>query len=119
MNTIVGDKAHVDFDKPFDLGKPGSEAAQVVHAEIEGRVRLRDDKGTSQNPGDDLTIGPLTHLEYDAVKNQIRSSSDIELRQEGTVVTATGLVGDLRTSEPAPGASRVPSPVSPASRRSC
>lgn len=103
LNIAQGDRAFVDFDKPFDLGKPGAEPARVVHAMIEGEVRLRDDKGTRDNPGDDLTIGPLTYLEYDDATRQITSDSDLELRQNDLVATATGLLIQLRASEPTPG----------------
>lgn len=103
LNIAQGDRAFVDFDKPFDLGKPGDEPAKVVHAMIEGEVRLRDDKGTRANPGDDLTIGPMTYLEYDDTTRQITSDSDIELREGDLVANATGLLIQLRASEPVPG----------------
>jgi hypothetical protein len=95
LNTMLGNKAYVDFDRPFEPASTGGGAAKVMHAMIEGEVRLRDDKGTRENPGDDLTIGPLMSLNYDAVKGQIATGSDVELRQADLVVLCQGLTIDL------------------------
>jgi hypothetical protein len=104
LNTLRGDVAYVDFDKPFNIApKPGAEPARVVHARIDGEVRLRDDKGTRDNPGDDLTIGPLRHVEYDEPTQQITTDSYIELREADLVATGVGLVIQLRPSEPTSG----------------
>jgi hypothetical protein len=103
-NTLEGDLAYVDFDKPFDLvSKPGAESARIVRAMIEGAVRLRDDKGTRDNPGDDLTIGPLLSVAYDEATHRIRSDSPFELRERDIVATATGLTIDLIPNVPPPG----------------
>ncbi len=47
----------------------------MTHAVIEGDVRIRDDKGTHGDAADDLTIGPLTHLEFDEADQEVRSTS--------------------------------------------
>src|SRR5690606_25241835 len=74
----------------------------VTHAVIEGQVRIRDDKGTPGAIGDDLTIGPLTHLEYDEADREIRSSSGVELREGDLVARSTGLRIVLRSKPPTP-----------------
>lgn len=102
LNTVLADKAWVDFDKPFNLAKPGAEAARVTHAVIEGQVRLRDDKGTPGSAGDDLTIGPLTHLEYDEAAQEVRSSSGVELREGDLVARCVGLKISLRPKPATP-----------------
>jgi hypothetical protein len=104
LNTLRGDVAYIDFDKPFTLvSKPGTEPARIVHAQIDGEVHLRDDKGTRENPGDDLTIGPMTHVEYSESTQQITTDSYIELREGDLVATGVGLIIQLRPSEPTPG----------------
>jgi hypothetical protein len=104
LNTLEGDLAYVDFDRPFDLvSKPGAESARIVRGMIEGRVRLRDDKGTRDNPGDDLTIGPLLSVSYDEATHRIRSDSPFELRERDIVATATGLTIDLVPNPTPPG----------------
>lgn len=107
LNTIQGTQAWVEFDKPFDLAKPGDEPAKVVRARIEGEVRVRDDKGTRDNPGDDLTIGPMTWLEYNETTHELTTDSDIELREADIVATGLGARIVLRRPPPAP----APAPV--------
>ena len=46
LKTITGDKARINFNRPFDVSKPGDEPAYVTHALIQGNVRIRADKGT-------------------------------------------------------------------------
>lgn len=102
VNTIMADEAYIDFDRPFDLSPSGSEPPKVVHAMIEGEVRLRDDKGTTDQTGDDLTIGPLTHIEYSEAQHQLYTTSRVDLREKDLVATAEGLTIELRPVQPPP-----------------
>lgn len=100
LNTVLADKAWVDFDKPFDLAKPGAEAAKVTHAVIEGRVRIRDDKGTPSAQLDDTTIA-MTHLEFDDAEQEVRTDSPVELREGDLVARCLGMKITLRPKPPA------------------
>src|SRR5437016_5902688 len=66
LKTVLADEAVIDLDRPLGLtvNKPGTPPLRIVHAQITGNVRIRDDRGTSE-PGDDLLIGPLPYVEYD------------------------------------------------------
>lgn len=104
LNTVLANTAAIDFDKPLELGKQNGEPAKVVHAVIEGEVKLRDDKGTLA-AHDDFTIGPMTRVEYDEPKNQVLTDSEIEIHETDLVATAVGATLYLRPREPAaPGA---------------
>ena len=101
VKTATSDIAKIELDKPFDLApKPGASGGlRVVHARIEGDVHLRDDKGTPENPRDDLRIGPLTWIEYDEAKLQINSESDVVMEDDVYRVTGTGLLIKLRPKD--------------------
>src|SRR5207248_3344927 len=100
--TVTGDEATVDFDQPWGTNKAGA-AMKVVHARIAGNVQLRDDRGTPDDPGDDLVVGPLSHVEYDEASLQIRSETKVELRDRGVRITGFDLRVRLRASEVAEG----------------
>lgn len=108
LNTAVGNRALVDFDRPFEFARPGSEPAKIVHALIEGEVHLRDDKGTTNDLQDDFTIGPLTRVEYDQAKNLIVTDSDVHIHDRDVVATAKGATLYLRSNERANQASTKP-----------
>ncbi len=88
MSTLTGEKAVVEFSAAPDLVRGGDEA-RVVHASIERNVLIRDDKGTPANLGDDLTIGPLTYLDYSEETDSITSQSPVIIRDRDTLATAT------------------------------
>ncbi len=104
LQTAVSDEAVLDMDQPLGVSKKkGDQSGHVVHAKLEGNVRLRDNKGTL-DPIDDLRIGdPLPYIEFDDRKLQIYSDKrvvvydGIEHKVEGT-----GMVIDLRPNDPAP-----------------
>ena len=64
--TITSDRAVIDLNQALSFGTgPDGEALKVKHVRWEPNVVLHDNKGTPNNPKDDMTIGPLTNLEYD------------------------------------------------------
>ncbi len=68
----------------------------VKHARLERNVMIRDDRGTPDDPKDDMVVGPLTWIEYDDDKLQVHTDSDILLVDRDLRVTATGLDIKLR-----------------------
>ena len=100
LNTIMADEAYIDFDRSFDLTPSNGEPPRVVHAMIEGEVRIRDDKGTGELPGDDLLIGPLTHIEYNENEHKLHTTSFVNLREKDLIASATGLTIQLTPSPP-------------------
>lgn len=108
FKTATSDRAKIDLDRPFNLVvKPGaSSSLHVVHARLEGDVRMRDDKGTDDT-ADDQRIGPMTYIEYDEPSLQIASESDVVLEDATYRITGVGLLIKLRPRDltpPRPGA---------------
>lgn len=101
LKTATSESAIVDLDQPVGLagktGPPGGRM-KVVHAKLEGEVRLRDDKGTPRDATDDLNIGPLTYVEYDEPKLQITGdpTNVVVIDDRGAHVTGIGLLIQLR-----------------------
>ncbi len=100
--TETSNEAVIDLNQPFGLSKPGAGPTRVVHAQMLGEVRLRDDKGTRDDPEDDLRIGPMTHLDYDEKTLQITTDSDIFLQDRDLTLTGLGMMIQLRRKVGAP-----------------
>jgi hypothetical protein len=106
LKTLTSQRATLVFNRAPDMahGTDGPDKEpRIVHARIEGDVRIRDDKGTPAHLGDDLTIA-LTHVDYDEASETISSDSDIIIRDRDTIATGEGLVIELLPSGPSPGA---------------
>jgi lipopolysaccharide export system protein LptA len=95
LRTISGQSALVEFNRAFDMSRPGSEPTKVVRARIQGQVQLRDDRGTSGDIADDLVIGPMDYVTFDDASKQITSESKVELRDRSLVASGVGLQIDL------------------------
>ena len=57
---------------------------------------IRDDRGTLNDPADDLVIGPLTWVEFDDDKLQLYSDSDVLIIDRDTQITGIGMLIKLR-----------------------
>lgn len=102
--SLTSQEARIDTSKPVGLSFKGdSEPMTVLRAVLEREVMVRDDRGTPDDPSDDLVIGPINQVEYDGVNQVIRSDSDIVLVDRGLRVTGTGLEIQL-SSKAEPGA---------------
>ncbi|WP_165247239.1 hypothetical protein [Paludisphaera soli] len=97
--TLTSESATIDFDKAFGLTlKPGESSPSVRYARLERDVMIKDDRGTPDDPKDDLIIGPLTDVEYidDGIAPLIRTNSDVVVVDRNLRVTGTGLEIQLR-----------------------
>ncbi len=95
--TVTSDQAIITFNQPYGLLKKTSEPTRVVHAELIGNVRIRDDKGTPDNPLDDLLIGPMTKpVAFDEKTMQITTNSDVIIQDQDMMITGTELMMQLR-----------------------
>ena len=95
--TVTSNEAVIDLSQPFGMiSKPGTEPSHIVHATLIGDVRLRDDKGTRDDPSDDLHVGPLTTVDYDDKTLQITSDSEVILEDRDLRLTGIGLMIQLR-----------------------
>ena len=100
LKTATSDEAVIDLDKAIgEVAGPGDSAMHVVHAQISGDVRLRDNKGTPNILEDDLLIGPMPYVEYDEPSLQIRSDSDVVIQDRDMRITGFGLQIFLRPKE--------------------
>ena len=99
LKTITSDEAIVDLDRPLGMSvKPGGAPMHVIHAQITGDVRIRDDKGT-RDAVDDLVIGPMPYLEYDEPTLQVRSDSDVVIQDRQMWVNGYGMLIQLRPKD--------------------
>lgn len=96
LKTVTSARAVVDFNRSLDLvsGKR-DEPTRVLRARIEGGVRIRDDKGTPADPGDDLTI-TMADLDYSEERELIQTDGHVEIRDRDTLGTGEGMVVELR-----------------------
>ena len=93
LKTLTAREATVQLEKPLDMTNAGG--VQVASAQAKFDVWITDDKGTASKD-DDLKIGPMTHMDFDGRRDQIRSSSDIHLVDRNLDLTSLGVVIDLR-----------------------
>jgi hypothetical protein len=97
--TILSDRAVFDLNEPLSMNlNPGGNALKIKHAWIQENVLIRDNHGT-QDPADDMNIGPLTAVEYDEPTLQIRSDSDVVIQDRDIRVTGVGMKIQLRAKD--------------------
>jgi len=103
--TVTSEEAIIDFNQSLSFNaNPDSEPMVVKYARLERNVMIRDDRGTPRDPSDDMIIGPLTWVEYDDSKLEIRSDSDVLIVDRDMRITGNGLLIKLRPkTEPVPG----------------
>ncbi len=101
--TATSEEAVIDLSQPFGLAKPNSEPSHILHAKMVGDVRLRDDKGTRDDPSDDLRVGPVAQLDYDEKTLQITTESQVFLQDRDLTMTGLGMMIQLRRKVPTPG----------------
>jgi len=102
--TITSERAIIDFNQSFGFNlKPNSEPTTVKFARLEQNVMIRDDRGTPDDPSDDLVIGPLSYVDYDDETLQIRTDSDVKVVDRDLLLTGSGLEIQLRAKDQAIG----------------
>ena len=94
--TATSDEAIIDLSQPFMTAKQSAGPSKVTHAQLLGDVRLGDDKGTRDDPSDDLRVGPLSYLEFDDQTLQITTDSDIFLQDRDLTLWGVGMKIQLR-----------------------
>ena len=98
---ITADKAQIRFNQPFSFIGKNSEPQRIVSADLLGHVLVRDNKGTAENPRDDLLIGPMTGVSYDEKSAQVSSNSDVVIQDQDMVIAGTGMMLQLHRKNPA------------------
>ena len=97
IQRLTADSATLDLNQPIGLGnKQTSEGVKVLHAHIEGDVRIRDDRGTPVVLTDDMNVGPMTYLDFDDETQQITSESHVDIVNPDQTTIGDGLVIQLR-----------------------
>ncbi len=95
--TITSDEARMDFNQSLGFSiKPDGEPLLVKFARLTGNVMIRDDRGTPNDPTDDLVIGPLTYVDYDDDALQIRSEAGVLIIDRDMRITGLGMLIQLR-----------------------
>lgn len=94
LQTVLAEKASVEFNQPLDISKPGSGAVFITHGNLNGNVLIRDDQGTP-DIADDLSIGPLSHVVYEESSGTIVSNSHVTGVQRDTTLDSEGVVIEL------------------------
>lgn len=92
--TVTAEEGVFDCNQRPGLG--GKDPLKVLHASLRQNVILRHDRGTPDDPDDDLFVGPLTYAEFDDAKLQIESESDILIRDRDTTITGEQFLIQLR-----------------------
>jgi len=104
--TIVSDEAIFDLNEPLSLSvNPEGEPLKIKHAWIERNVLIRDDRGTPNDPSDDMKVGPLTAVEYDEPTQKIESGSDAVIQDRDIKISGTEMEIKLRSMDPVAGQS--------------
>ena len=100
VKTVTSREATVVFNNAPDMvrGNKNSEQSRVVEATLTGDVRIRDDKGTPSQLGDDLTIA-IDDLHYDGKQDTISSEKRLVLEERDTLATGEGLSIELLPGE--------------------
>ena len=96
LKSLRSERATVRFDKALDVTNPGA-VGQVSWAQAVDDVWIVDDKGTATKE-DDLKIGPLTHLDFEAKRDRITSGSAVHMVDRNMDLTSVGVAIDLRPS---------------------
>ena len=106
-DIITSDRAVIDLNQPLGFGSgPDGEALKVKHVRLEPNVLIRDNKGTPDDPNDDMQIGPLTNLEFDEPTQQITTESHVIIEDSDMIITGDGMRIQLRSNDvPQPGGS--------------
>ena len=101
--TITADRAVFDLNAPlgFDANS-GREPLKIKHAHLEPNVVIRDDKGTPQDPSDDMYTEPITTVDYEESTQQITTELDthVVMRDPGMTTTGYGMIMQLRKNRP-------------------
>ncbi len=99
--TIESDEAVFDLSESLSLNVSAEgESLKIKHARIEKNVLIRDDRGTPGAPADDMTIGPLSTVEYDDATRKITSPSDVVIHDRDIRITGEGMEIKLRDDAP-------------------
>ena len=98
--TITSDVAVIDLNQPlgFSTG-PEGEALKVKHVRLEPNVVIHDNKCTPNDLNDDMTVGPLTTLEYDETTQQITTDSHVVITDAEIITSGDGMLIQLRKNE--------------------
>ncbi len=98
LKVLSGDRALVDFDRPFNL--LGGSKPSVVRARIEGYaddVMILDDRGTPGNLEDDLVI-QMPYAEYSEADSEIRCKERVLLSDQNVEASGNDLTIKLQPS---------------------
>ncbi|WP_165071180.1 hypothetical protein [Paludisphaera rhizosphaerae] len=99
VRTLTSKTATIDLNKAFGINpKSDKEPLAIRKAVLEREVMIHDDRGTPDDPRDDLFIGPINEVQYidDGVAPVIKSESEIVLVDRGLRVTGVGLEIQMR-----------------------
>lgn len=98
--TITSDRTVIDLNQALGFSTdPNGEALKVKHVRLEPNVEIHDNKGTPNDPTDDMKIGPLTTLEYDELSQQITTDSHVVIEDSEMVTSGDGMLVQLSQNE--------------------
>jgi hypothetical protein len=103
--VVTADRAVIDLNQALSFGaSPDGETLKVKHVRLEPNAEICDNKGTPDNPKDDMKIGPLRDLEYDDITRQITSESHVVIADSDMITSGDGMLVQLRQDDaPQPG----------------
>jgi hypothetical protein len=101
--TITADRAVFDLNAPLSFdANSGREPLKIKHAHLEPNVVIRDDKGTPNDPKDDMYTEPITTVDYEESTQQINTELDthVVMRDPGMTAIGDGMLMQLRKTDP-------------------
>ena len=97
-DTITSDRAIIDLNQPLGfIAGPNEEPLKVKHVRLEPNVVIRDNKGTPNDPKDDMTIA-MTTFEYDEPTQQLTTDSHVVIVDPDMITTGDGMLVKLSTN---------------------
>jgi hypothetical protein len=104
IQTITSDRAIIDMNQALGFSSgPDGAPLKVNHIRLEPNVVICDNKGTPNDPKDDMRIDHLTTLEYDEPTQQITTESHVVITDAEMITSGDGMLvqlGKTETSEP-------------------
>ena len=94
IKTLSAEEAELVFSKPLGFARPSDEDdgggdAHVISAIVKRDIRIRDDKGTPGELGDDMTIVVPNYVAFSERENLISTDDRVEIRERDTLATAS------------------------------
>ncbi len=106
IQTITSDRAVIDLNQALGFSSTDGEPLKVKHIRLEPNAVICDNKGTPDDPKDDMVSNELTNLEFDDPTQRISSESHVVITDGDMITSGDGMLIQLgKSGGSTPGAS--------------